>query len=695
MVNYMDEKAHTNRLINEKSPYLLQHAHNPVDWYPWSEEAFKKAKSENKLVFLSIGYSTCHWCHVMEKESFENEYVAREMNDLFVSIKVDREERPDIDSAYMTVSQMMTGTGGWPLNIILTPDKVPVFAFTYIPRESRRGMVGIVDLVRQLKELWTQGKEEVERRAEEVLNNLKNMTSGKMGDAVNEESIEKILSQLKSSFDSENGGFGTAPKFPSLQNLMFLMRMYRKTGDSSLLDMVKKTLVSMRMGGIFDHIGYGFHRYSTDTGWFLPHFEKMIYDQAFMIMAYTEAYQLTGEKLFKEVVYEVVDFLNREMVSPEGAFYSAIDADSENEEGKYYTWKAAEIFQALGKEDAEIFMSVFNADMSGNYIEEATGRSTGKNILYLNRSREEEARRLGLSGEELKQILDRSREKLFELRQTRIRPHVDDKVLTDMNGLMIAALSKAHRAFEDEDFLSSAKKAADFVLEKLYRDGRLLHRFRDGESAINAYLDDYAFLTFGLTELFLSTMEAEYLETARKLVKQTTELFFDSEEGGFYGSPSDGEKLPVRMKEGHDGAIPSGNSVQMLNLLRLGAILSDDALRDEGLTVANAFASDIKRGPMYHCFMGIGINYALSDIFVVKLWKGASDRGKAGKYMQTSFQPYAETLLLEKENSNLLKTLDEPVLEGVGDEPKQIMVCTGTNCLPPVENLEKLKELVD
>ncbi len=689
----MENSAYTNKLINEKSPYLLQHAHNPVDWYPWSEEAFIKAKKENKLVFLSIGYSTCHWCHVMEKESFENEYVAREMNDLFVSIKVDREERPDIDNAYMTVSQMMTGTGGWPLNVIMTPDKVPVFALTYIPRESRRGMVGIIELTRQLKELWTQGKEEVERRAEEVLNNLQRITHGKKGEAVNQTSVEKILSQLKSSFDSENGGFGNAPKFPSLQNLMFLMRVFKRTGDRELLDMVTKTLTAMRMGGIYDHIGYGFHRYSTDAGWFLPHFEKMIYDQAFMIMAYTEAYQLTGNRMFRDVVYEVSDFLGREMTSKGGAFYSAIDADSENEEGKFYTWRAAELYQILGKEDGDILLSVFNCDMDGNYLDEATGRNIGKNILYLNNTLENEAQRLGLHTDELKQILDRSREKIFEMREKRVKPHVDDKVLTDMNGLMAAAFAKAHRAFGEEIFLEQSRKAADFVLEKLYKDGRLLHRYRDGESAINGYLDDYAFLTFGLTELFLSTMDAKYLATARNLVKWSKELFYDKNEGGFFGSPSDGEKLPVRMKEGHDGAIPSGNSIHMYNLLRLGTILSDHKLIDDGISVANAFASDIERGPMYHSFMGIGIDYALSETYLVKAWETNPNLEKIRDYLYREFLPYSEGVFLESSNRELFSELDEPITAGDDDHSK-IMVCTKNNCLPPVENLEKLKKLI-
>ncbi len=689
----MEDSTYTNRLINEKSPYLLQHAHNPVDWYPWSEEAFEKAKKENKLVFLSIGYSTCHWCHVMEKESFENEYVAREMNDLFVSIKVDREERPDIDSAYMTVSQMMTGTGGWPLNVIMTPDKVPVFALTYIPRESRRGMVGIIELTRQLKELWTQGKEEVERRAEEVLNNLQRITHGKKGNSVNQTTLSNITNQLKSSFDTENGGFGNAPKFPSIQNLMFLMRIYRKTGDKELLDMVTKTLSAMRMGGIYDHVGYGFHRYSTDAGWFLPHFEKMIYDQAFMIMAYTEAYQLTGNRMFRDVVYEVVEFLNREMCSSEGAFYSAIDADSENEEGKFYTWRATELFQALGKEDADVFMSVFNSELEGNYLDEATGRNTGKNILYLNNPIENEAKRLGLEPDELKQILDRSREKLFELREKRIRPHVDDKVLTDMNGLMTAALAKAHRAFGEENFLLQARKSADFILNNLYKNGKLLHRYRDGESAINGYLDDYAFFSFGLTELFLSTMEPGYLEAARSLIQTSKELFQDKAEGGFFGSPIDGEKLPVRMKEGHDGAIPSGNSVHMYNLLRLGTILSDSDMIQDGVSIADAFASDIERGPMYHSFMGIGIDYALSESYLVKTWNTNPELEKIKSYFYSEFLPYAEGLFLDKSNKKLLQVLDEPLSTGE-DEHARIIVCTKNNCLPPVENLEKLKKLV-
>ena len=688
----MVEKEYTNRLINEKSPYLLQHAHNPVDWYPWSEEAFQKAKDENKLVFLSIGYSTCHWCHVMEKESFENEYVAREMNDLFVCIKVDREERPDIDSAYMTVSQMMTGTGGWPLNIIMTPEKVPVFALTYIPRESRRGMVGIIDLTRQLKELWTQGKEEIERRAEDVLNNLKRVTQSRKGKVVNQETLDNIISQLKRSYDREYGGFGNAPKFPSPHNLMFLMRAYRKSGDAELLQMVKKTLVSMRMGGIYDHIGYGFHRYSTDAGWFLPHFEKMLYDQAFHLMAYTEAYQATGDKLFKDVVYETVSFIEREMTSPDGPFYSAIDADSENEEGKFYTWRAAEILQTLGKEDAEIFMSVYNCDLSGNYIEEATGRSTGKNILFLNETLENEANRLGLSVEDLNQILDRSREKLFEQRLKRTRPHLDDKVLTDINGLMIAALSKAHRAFGEEQFLAAAEKSAEFVLNRMYKDGKLLHRYRDGEAGINGYLDDYAFFTFGLLELFESTMNVKYLETAKTLSDTLDKLFKDDAEGGFFGSPSDGEVLPVRMKEGHDGAIPSGNSVQMLNLIRIGTILSDLSMKDRADEVANAFASDIERGAMYHCFMGIGIMQSTGTNYLVRIGDKHPQSEKTLQYLWQSFQPFSEILLVKKEKQDLLRIIGEPE---EGDPYGKMLVCIENSCLPPAQDLEQLKKLID
>ncbi|HKJ96495.1 MAG TPA: thioredoxin domain-containing protein, partial [Thermoplasmataceae archaeon] len=345
----MDE--HTNRLINEKSPYLLQHAHNPVDWHPWSEEAFEKARKEDKPVFLSIGYSTCHWCHVMERESFEDEGVAKVLNEVFVCIKVDREERPDLDSTYMIVSQMMTGSGGWPLNIIMTPEKKPIFALTYIPKESRHGQMGLVELAKGINDLWKESRNDLETKADEVIGNMKKVVREQSGDIVNEETLNRVYDSLKANFDRDNGGFGVAPKFPSPHNLLFLMRHFKRHGESESLEMVEKTLLRMRMGGVYDQIGFGFHRYSTDSGWFLPHFEKMIYDQALLMLAYTDAFVLTGNDFYKHVSDEILEFVKREMLSPEGGVYTAIDADSENEEGKYYTWKWEEIMSALGNDD--------------------------------------------------------------------------------------------------------------------------------------------------------------------------------------------------------------------------------------------------------------------------------------------------------------------------------------------------------
>ena len=685
---------YTNNLINEKSPYLLQHAHNPVNWYPWGEEAFRKAKTENKLIFLSIGYSTCHWCHVMEKESFEDVEVARVMNDVFVSIKVDREERPDIDGAYMSVSQMMTGTGGWPLNIIMTPDKVPVFALTYIPKESRRGQIGIIELSGQLKELWTEGKGEVERRAQEVLSNLQRVTGKKAGKIVNQDTVDKVLAQMKESFDDINGGFGRSPKFPSPHNLMFLLRSYSINGDQEALNMVEKTLKSMRMGGIFDHIGFGFHRYSTDSGWFLPHFEKMLYDQAFLIMAYTEAFLATQDTFYRNVVYQIIEFVNRELRSEDGAFYSALDADSENEEGKYYTWHASEIVRVLGSEDAELFMQVYNVEMAGNYLDEATGRNTGKNILYMTESTDRIAANLGTDAASLEKKLEKSRKLLLEYRQQRVRPHLDDKILTDLNGMMIAALAKAHRAFNDPEFLEYAESACRFVIDRLYSNGHLLHRYRDGECAINGYLDDYSFFIFGLIELFLSTMNAEYLDMSLKMVKTLDEYFHDGENGAYFISPSDGEKLPIRMKEGHDGAIPSGNSIQMLNLLRLGLIKSNDELRTNGIEIADSFNSDILRGPMFHSFMAIGIQFALTKPFLVKAWSGFGDISGLKRRLWNTFNPTVETLILDPKNRKLLSDLGESEINESDDRLSKIFVCTGNSCLPPVDSLEGMERLM-
>ncbi len=436
-------KMGRNKLANEKSPYLLQHADNPVNWYPWGEEAFEKAKAGDKPIFLSIGYSTCHCCHVMEKESFEDAEVAKLMNEAFINIKVDREERPDIDDVYMTVCLMLTGSGGWPLTIILTPDKKPFFAGTYFPKESRFGRIGMLELIPQVQEIWRTRRADVERSASQITELLSRDESPPFAFELGSETIQLAYDQLQGSFDKLHKGFGNAPKFPSPHTLIFLLRYWKRTGEEKAKSMAIETLDAMRLGGIYDHLLGGFHRYSTDSSWRLPHFEKMLYDQAMHILAYTEAFEATKEQKFAEIATETADYVLREMTSPEGGFYSAEDADSEGEEGKFYLWRFNEVKETLGEEDGALFASIFNLEPDGNYLEEATQRRTGSNVLFMKKPLADLALELGLKEQELKIQISEMKKKLFAIRNKRIRPFKDDKILTDWNGLMIAGLARA------------------------------------------------------------------------------------------------------------------------------------------------------------------------------------------------------------------------------------------------------------
>jgi len=521
-----------NRLVHEKSPYLLQHAYNPVDWYAWGDEAFEKARKEDKPIFLSIGYSTCHWCHVMERESFEDAEVARAMNDAFVSIKVDREERPDIDHIYMTVCQMMVGSGGWPLNIIMSPDKKPFFAGTYFPKETRSGRIGMLDLAARVKELWSAKRDEVMQSAEKVMTALKQIPDDSPGDKLGKDVPEAAYQQLAQRFDEKYGGFGNAPKFPTPHNMLFLLRYGKRTGEPRALEMVEKTLKAMRDGGMYDHVGYGFHRYSTDEQWLVPHFEKMLYDQALLAMLYVEAYQATGKTEYATTASEIFTYVLRDMTSSEGGFYSAEDADSEGEEGKFYVWKLEEIQRVLGPQDAELLTRVFHVWPAGNFHEEATGKLTGNNILHRKESIETVAARLGTSREALEERIRAACEKLLAVRQQRIHPYKDDKILTDWNGLMIAALSKGAQALGRPEYAVAAQKAADFVLSRMReQDGRLLHRFREGEVGLAAHVDDYAFFIWGLLELYEATFEVRFLRTALDLNREFLSRFWDAGRG--------------------------------------------------------------------------------------------------------------------------------------------------------------------
>ncbi len=678
-----------NRLSGEKSPYLLQHAGNPVDWYPWSDEAFEKAAEEDKPIFLSVGYSTCHWCHVMAHESFEDEQVAQLMNNAFVAIKVDREERPDIDGIYMTVCQMMTGSGGWPLTIIMTPDKKPFFAATYIPRETRFGRIGMLELIPQIKDIWANRKAELVESAEKIASTVRQLSSGAPGQELSVHLLSSAYEALSASFDREFGGFGSAPKFPMPHNLMFLLRYWRNTRDKKALQMVEQTLQAMRNGGIYDHVGFGFHRYSTDREWLVPHFEKMLYDQAMLLMAYTEAYQATGQPEYEQTARQIIAYVLRDMKSPEGGFYSAQDADSEGVEGKFYLWREDEIRQALG-DGADWVLNEFNVSSEGNYREEATQRETGENILHLDEP----------VADELKEQWENARQKLFDYRQKRVHPHKDDKILTDWNGLMIAALAKAAQAFDEPEYADAAKEAADFMLNTMRTpDGRLLHRYRDGEAALSGFAADYAFLIWGLLELYEATFETGYLGAALELHQNFVTHFWDEAAGGFYSAPDDGESLLIRQKDIYDGALPSANSVAMLNLLRLGRITADPEFERKAAQIGKVFSIDVEKAPVAYTQLMCALSFAVGPSYEVVIAgdESARDTQKLLKALRKTFAPN-KVVLLNPTNENspkiheLVKFIrDQGEMEGKATA----YVCKNFNCQLPTNDPVKMLDLLE
>ncbi|MFQ5510463.1 MAG: thioredoxin domain-containing protein [Candidatus Krumholzibacteriia bacterium] len=604
-----------NRLALEKSPYLLQHADNPVDWYPWGEEAFEKARLEDKPIFLSIGYSTCHWCHVMEHESFEDSTVARLMNDAFVNIKVDREERPDVDNVYMTICQMMTGGGGWPLTIIMTPDQKPFFAATYVPKESRFGRTGMVGLIPQIRTAWEERRSEVADAADKVTGHLSDYIGGREAGAdLDSTQLHVAYKYFAAHFDKTNGGFRTAPKFPTPHNLLFLLRYWKRSGEAAALEMVEQTLDAMSRGGIYDHVGFGFHRYSTDDRWFAPHFEKMLYDQALLTMAYTEAYLATGHERHRRIAEEILAYVLRDMTDPSGGFYSAEDADSEGIEGKFYLWSQAQLRELLGGESAGWIGNLYGVQDKGNFAEEVEGG----NILHLPRAVAAAAAEAGIDETDFRARLERVRAAMFEARRKRVHPHKDDKILTDWNGLMIAALAKAGRAFDEPRYVQAAGKAARFILDTLRDDrGRLLHRYRDGEAGIAGKVEDYAFFVWGLIELYENTFDAEYLRTALDLNGVLVDHFWDDKQGGFFFTADDAEALIVRTKEIYDGALPSGNSVAMLNLIRLGRMTAESAHEDRASGIGRAFYDEVSKAPAAFSFLLTALDFGVGPSFEV------------------------------------------------------------------------------
>jgi uncharacterized protein YyaL (SSP411 family) len=691
--------SYENRLIYEKSPYLLEHAHNPVNWYPWCNEAFENAKKQNKLIFLSIGYSACHWCHVMKRESFEDLEVARLMNKAFVSIKVDREERPDIDNIFITICQMISNNCGWPLNIIMTPSKKPFFAATYIPKKSSIGNIGMLELIPRIEEFWITRSEEILNSAELIIANLSKITDIRQGEILDKDTLKIAYNELIQSFDGVNGGFKESPKFPIPHNFFFLLRYWRRTGDQRALQMVEKSLQSMRNGGIFDHVGGGFHRYSTDSKWIVPHFEKMLYDQALLAMAYTEAFQATKKSEFKKTVKEILTYVLRELESSDGTFYSAEDAEIDDEEGIYYLWKKEEINRILG-EDANFAFNIFNIKTEGNFIFESSGQRSGVNILYTGKSISELASDLGLPENEIEIKLRHVKQKLLDERQKRQPPKKDNKILTDWNGLMIAALSKSSQILDQPKYLEAAKKAADFIINKMrFSNGQLSHFYKDTASQVYAYLDDYVFLIWGLIELYETTFNVDYLESALNMNDYLLKHFWDNERGGFYFSSDDSETILVRKKEIYDGAIPSGNSVQMLNLLRLSRITANPEFEDKAIQICKSFSDIVRKSPSSFTQLLVALDFLLGPSYEVVIAgnSNADDTKNILKVLRANFLPNKILILnpTEEESPKIHKIVhyitEQPSINGQAT----LYVCTNYSCKEPTTDVNKMIKMLE
>jgi uncharacterized protein YyaL (SSP411 family) len=685
-----------NSLSEEKSPYLLQHKDNPVDWYPWCDEAFEKARAKDKPVFLSIGYATCHWCHVMAHESFEDEEVAELMNDAFINIKVDREERPDIDNTYMTVCQMLTGRGGWPLTIIMTPDKEPFFAGTYLPKESRGQQLGMKNLIPQIHEIWTNDRDRITQSVNSIKEGFsKTLTLGSSTESLPADLIEKAQQSLAQQFDDTHGGFGSKPKFPSPHNLLFLLNYAEANSDDSAKRMALHTLRQMRLGGIWDHVGGGFHRYSTDEEWLLPHFEKMLYDQAMLLLAYTEGWRVGGDPLFKETCYQVFDYLKTNMKSPDGAFYSAEDADSEGEEGKFYVWKKEEFFNHLSEQKADLFCDVYNIRDDGNFRDEASGQLTGQNIPHLKKRLSEYADEHSLKFEDLETSLSQIRTKLFDVRKDRVPPLLDDKILTDWNGLLMAALATAGAVFDDSEFIQAAVEIESFISSKLTTsNGDLLHRYREDEASIEAMADDYTYLVWGLIELYQSTQDPVHLEKAIHYQSAFSKEFSDEEHGGYFFTSSETETPLGRQKEIYDGALPSSNSVAALNGFRLARLTGNTDFEVQSERIFTAFSEVISDNPSAYTFSLITKVIQQNEPREIAVVGQSEDEltGKILDYLST-LNRFQNSIILKSEKTEEKLAENSPFTNSFPlSESPTIYVCSNFSCDAPLRSLEELQE---
>lgn len=685
-----------NRLIKEKSPYLLQHAYNPVDWYAWNNEAFATAKKENKPIFLSIGYSTCHWCHVMEGESFEDEEVAKILNEHYVSIKVDREERPDIDHIYMAVCQAMTGQGGWPLTILMTPDQKPFYSGTYFPKESKYGRPGLINILTQIAEMWEQQHEQILQSSEKITTAMQNQQRVQDNQqhqiTLSKDHLVDAFDHFSETFDHQFGGFGNEPKFPTPHQYLFLLREWKRTKEAEALEMVEQSLTAMHKGGIYDHLGYGFSRYAVDRYWLVPHFEKMLYDNALLCITYLELYQATNNTYYARITEEILAYVERVLTSPEGGFYCAEDADSEGEEGKFYVWNPIEIKEIIGDQAGDIFCEYYNVTNSGNF--------EGKNVLNLIQapSLSKLAQRKDMSVEELEKVLAESRQKLFEYREQRVHPHKDDKILTSWNGLMIAALAKASAVLQKPEYAKRAIQASQFIESKLSTEqGRLLARYRDGDASFQGYIDDYAFYIWGLHELYMATGDFSYLKRATELIQAAIQLFWDQEAGAFFFNASDSEQLFVRSKEFYDSALPSGNSVMAYNLIRQYRLTGDAHMEEYFDRLVSVMASSVHHYPAGYSFFLCAMEMVTAPAQEVVLVQGnnTEEYNQMKELVQSSYLPNAVIVYKEMETEAQLNEMTPAHKDKVAIEQKSTFyLCQNFACQQPVQSTSDVSKLL-
>ncbi len=676
----------TNHLIYETSPYLRQHANNPVDWYPWGTEALERAKKEDRPILLSIGYSACHWCHVMERESFENEEIAQVMNRHFVNIKVDREERPDLDTLYMNFVQMSTGAGGWPMTVFLTPDQVPFFGGTYFPPDDRLGRPSFPSLLLAIADAYQKKRMEIENQGPEILRNLEKMhaVSASSG-SLDKQVLDSAYENLANGFDWTNGGFGGAPKFPGSMNLAFCLRHFRHTGNREPLRFVELTLEKMGQGGIYDQLGGGFHRYSVDDHWLVPHFEKMLYDNALLARLYLEAYQLTRKPFYRRITEETLNYVTREMTSPEGGFYSTQDADSEGEEGKFFTWEPGELRTLLGNKDSELFCRYYGVTGTGNF--------DGTNILHVARSVEDLSEDFQQNREEVEQALSRSRQTLFVAREKRVKPHRDEKMLTCWNGLMNVSFVEAANVLFRDDYLSVARRNIQFMLEHLCRGEQVLRSYKDGQARINGFLEDYANLIEALIGLYEATGETLWLDHACRYNEELIRQFWDPATRSFFLTGSNHESLITRVRDFYDNATPAGSSVAVTNLLRLGVLLGRTAYREIAQSVLEPMSSSMARFPSGFGYLLKGAEFYQGPVQEIALVGSPNDL-RTSQLAQAIYQQFLPNKVVVRLDPSRPHSGQVPLLEGktlIQGKPA-VYVCRDYTCQSPAKDASELEQ---